>query len=98
MMQDRNARPSVVNAIERKINDINAGRVARVEQHLTPGINDEAVAIGRATIFMDSYLRGRDHEHRIFDRACAHEDMPVRLTGRHGERGGNGCYYGSGFG
>src|SRR5262245_64476410 len=45
------------------------------------------MAEGVAAVLVPAALRGREYEGAVLDRACAHEDVPMRLAGLLGERG-----------
>ncbi|MNW68942.1 hypothetical protein D3C74_478410 [compost metagenome] len=49
--------------------------------HLTPGIDQHAVAPGRTAVFMAATLRRRQHITLVFNRPGAQQDFPVRLAG-----------------
>ena len=62
----------------------------RLGEHLAPGRDDEAVAIGAAAFGMLAILRRRKDEAAILDRPRAQQHMPMGAPGRHGEGRGHG--------
>ncbi len=73
------------------IDEANAGGLAaHVQQDFSPGIDRQAVTVRSAAILVLTDLRGRDDESAGFHRAGALEQVPVRLTSRHGEGCGGG--------
>ena len=68
----------------------NSEVATKVRQHSSPRVDGETVAVGVATIGMSAALRGCDDVTAAVERACADEDVPVILSGRHRERGGEG--------
>ena len=62
---------------------------AHVEQHLAPRIDGQRMAVGRPPVLVPADLGGGDDERAGLDRPGAHQHVPVRLAGRHGEGGGD---------
>src|SRR5213595_3635663 len=75
----------------RKIDDgcNSPGRIAGFRQNLAPGGDDQRMAISAPTTGMLATLRRREHEGAGLNRPGAQQNMPMRLTRRYGEGGGN---------
>ena len=54
-------------------------------QHLPPRVNDDRVAIGFSPTDMVTTLVSRYHVTQVFNGACPHQHMPVRLAGYRSE-------------
>src|SRR5207248_9849842 len=63
----------------------NAGFGTALGEHLTPGSDDQRMAIGLALVLMHSTLRRREHEAAILDGAGAQQCVPMRFAGGRGE-------------
>src|SRR5262245_66634737 len=54
-----------------------------VGEHLTPGIDDQRMAIAAPSAGMLAPLRGSKDKTAVFDRPAAQQDMPMGAAGRH---------------
>ena len=69
-----------------------------LRQHLAPGRDDKAVAVGLPPALVPAGLRRREHEAAVLDGARPHQHMPMRRAGRPREGRGNREEVGPGLG
>lgn len=78
MFERRDPGADVRHAVRADLGIAETRRLTHVEHDRAPGIDDQRMAIGRATIGVDAGLRRGDDVGGRFDRPGAEQDMPMR--------------------
>ena len=86
MVKGRNARADLRYTLQLDVSKAEPRRAVHLQQNLAPGSGNEAVAVGFAPVLMAAGLRRRHHKQTSFNGSGTEQHLPVRLTGRHGER------------
>ena len=86
MRQRRQLLPHGLYASRVELGQHDAHAFVAHRQHLAPGVDDHAVAVGAAAVLVHAALRRRDHVALVLDRPRAQQQLPMRESGGVGER------------
>lgn len=84
-----NLRAHCLYTVEVKVNKTKPLSLSHIEQHLTPRIHHQRVAIGFTAVGMLARLCCCDNKGCRFNSAGAEQDVPMRFASWHRERGRN---------